>query len=322
MSNMATISTFTGPISNVARRLAEKWSRQQATPEKSQQVLLNTLSVSFVNFYLECIGFETYLEASDSWNVVQQTLMDVADLLIKNIGKLECRPVLENAQFVYVPPEVQSNRIGYVAVQISESLQSAKLLGFVKEVSIDNLPINQLQPLENLLDYLECLELQTTKYKSQNLGLSSQNVVNLKRWFENIFESGWSTIESIFLTEPAWQFRSAESGFQNYVERAKLIDLGITANKASVGIVVKVSRDESNFDEMKIIVELNPTNGQDYLPSSLHVMILDEEATAVMEAKAKNDNKKISLEFNAIVGDNFSVKIALEDISVIENFVI
>ena len=101
-----------------------------------------------------------------------------------------------------------------------------------------------------------------------------------------------------------------------------MIDLGITANKASVGIVVKVSRDESNFDEMKIIVELNPTNGQDYLPSSLHVMILDEEATAVMEAKAKNDNKKISLEFNAIVGDNFSVKIALEDISVIENFVI
>ncbi|MDB9373079.1 DUF1822 family protein [Nodularia sphaerocarpa] len=322
MNNMATISTFTGPISTVARRLAEKWSRQQATPEKSQQVLLNTLSVSFVNFYLECIGFETDLEASDSWNVVQQTLMDVADLLIKNIGKLECRPVLENAQFVYVPPEVQSNRIGYVAVQISESLQSAKLLGFVKEVSIDNLPINQLQPLENLLDYLECLELQTTKYKSQNLGLSSQNVVNLKRWFENIFESGWSTIESIFLTEPAWQFRSAESGFQNYVERAKLIDLGITANKASVGIVVKVSRDESNFDEMKIIVELQPTNGQDYLPSSLHVMILDEEATAVMEAKAKNDNKKISLEFNAIVGDNFSVKIALEDISVIENFVI
>lgn len=329
MSNMATISTFTGPISTVAHKLAEKWSREQATPEKSQQVLLNTLSVSFVNFYLECIGFETDLEASDSWNPVQQTLMDVADLLIKNLGKLECRPVLENSQFVYVPLEVQSNRIGYVAVQISESLQSAKLLGFVKEASIDNLPINQLQPLENLLNYLECLELQTTEYKSQNWGLSSQDlvsyrqdIVNLKSWFENIFESGWETIESIFLTEAVWQLRSAESGFKNSVERAKLIDLGIKANRATVGIVVKVSHDESNFDEMKIIVELHPTNGQEYLPSSLHVMILDKEETAVMEAKAKNDNKKISLEFNATVGDNFSVKIALEDVSVIENFVI
>ncbi|MBW4605676.1 MAG: DUF1822 family protein [Hassallia sp. WJT32-NPBG1] len=319
---MATISTFTSPISTVARRLAEKWSRQQATPEKSQQVLLNTLSVSFVNFYLECMGFEIELETSDSWNPVQQTLMDVADLLIKNLGKLECRPVLENAQFVYVPPEVQSNRIGYVAVQISESLQSAKLLGFVKEVSIDNLPINQLQPLENLLKHLEDLEVQKAKYKSKNLVSSSQKMVDLKRWFENIFESGWSTIESIFLTEPAWQFRSAESGFKNSVERAKLIDFAIKDNRTSVGIVVKVSHDESNFDEMKILVELHPTNGQQYLPSSLHVMILDEEETAVMEAKAKNDNKKIALEFNAAVGDNFSVKIALGDVSVIENFVI
>lgn len=321
MSDMATISTFTGPISTVARRLAEKWSKQQATPEKSQQVLLNTLSVSFVNFYLECMGFETDAYASDSWNPVQQTLMDVADLLIKNFGKLECRPVLEKAQFVYVPPEVQSNRIGYVAVEISESLQSAKLLGFVKEVSIDNLPIKQLQPLENLLNYLESLELQKAKYKSQNLDLSSQNVVNLKRWFENIFDSGWSTIESTLLTEPVWQFRSVEEGLENSVERAKLIDFGIKANRAAVRIVVKVSHDESNFDEMKIIVELHPSNGQEYLPSSLHVMILDEEGTDVMEAKAKNDNKKIDLEFNASEGDKFSVKIALEDISIVENFV-
>lgn len=322
MSNMATISTFTSPISTVAHRLAEQWSKQQATPEKGQQVLLNTLSVSFMNFYLECMGFETDLEASDSWNPVQQTLMDVADLLIKNLGKLECRPVLENAQFVYVPPEVQSNRIGYVVVEISESFQSAKLLGFVKEVSIDNLPINQLQPLEFLLDYLESLELQTTKYKNQNLVSSSQDVVNLKGWFDNIFAEGWSTVESILFTEPAWQFRSTEEDLINSVERAKLIDFGIKANRKSVGIVVKVSHDESNFDEMKIIVELHPTNGQEYLPPSLHVMILDEERTSVMEAKAKKDNKKIGLEFNAAVGDNFSVKIALGDISVTENFVI
>jgi hypothetical protein len=101
-----------------------------------------------------------------------------------------------------------------------------------------------------------------------------------------------------------------------------LIDFGIQANKESVGIVVKVSHDKNNFYDMKIMVELHPTNGQEYLPSSLHIMILDQEETAVMEAKAKNDNKRIVLEFNAAVGDNFSVKIALEDVSVIENFII
>ncbi|MBW4510841.1 MAG: DUF1822 family protein [Scytonematopsis contorta HA4267-MV1] len=312
---MATLSTFTGPISTVARRLAEKWSRQQATPEKSQQVLLNTLSVSFVNFYLECMGFETDAYASDSWNPVQQTLMDIADLFIKNLGKLECRPVLENSQFVYFPPEVQSNRIGYVAVQISESLQSAKLLGFIKSVSSDNLSISSLQPLENLLSHLGSIEV-------QEITLASNNFVNLKRWFENIFESSWLSIESIVFTEPVWQFRSASEDLKNSVERAKLIDFGIESNKESVGIVVKLDRDESNEDEFNIIVELVTTHGQEYLPHMLHVIILDDEGTALLEAKAKNDNKKIELEFGASVGDTFSIKIALADISVIENFIV
>ncbi|MUG91127.1 DUF1822 family protein [Scytonema sp. UIC 10036] len=90
------------------------------------------------------------------------------------------------------------------------------------------------------------------------------------------------------------------------------------ASRAAVGIVVKVSHDESNFDEMKILVELRPKNGQEYLPPLLNVMILDEEGTAVMEAKAKNDNKKIELQFSASAGDNFSVKIVLDDVNVIE----
>ncbi|MBW4598386.1 MAG: DUF1822 family protein [Calothrix sp. FI2-JRJ7] len=313
MTNL-TISTFTAPISTVSRRLAEKWSRQQATAIKSQQVLLNTLSVSFVKFYLDCMGFETDLEASDSWNAPFQTLLDVADLYIQNIGNLECRPVLENAQFVHVPREVQSNRIGYVAVEISKSLDSAKLLGFVREVSTEDFPINQLQPLENLLKHLEYLETQEVK-------LPSINFVNLKTWIENIADASWRPIESIFITEPAWQFRNTEEGCVRCIERAKLINFQMQASKASVVIVVRIFT-YHNLDEMKIIVELRPTNGEEYLPQSLHVMILDEEEAAVMEAIAKNDNKKIELEFSVSVGDTFSVKIDLGDISVIENFVV
>lgn len=313
---MTTLSTFTGLISPVSRRLAEKWSKQQATPQKGQQVLLNTLSVSFVNFYLECMGFETELETSDSWNPVQQTLMDVADLCIKNLGKLECRPVLENSQTVCIPPEVTSDRIGYVAVQISKTLQEAKLLGFVKETSMDNLPIDRLEPLEHLLEYLEeCTQLQKAKP-------STQKFVNLQKWLEKSFEATWQPIESLFQNELALQFRSTQEGFSTIVERAKLIDFGIQANNTSVGIVVKVSQEQDNKNEIKITVELYPNNGQEYLPPLLHVMILDEEETAIMEAKAKNDNKKIQLQLSASHGDNFSVKITMGDVRVIENFVI
>lgn len=304
---MTTFYTFTNLISPVARKQAEKWSRQQATAAKSQQILLNTLAVSFMNFYLKCMGFETDLQASDSWNPVQQTLMNVADLFIKNIGNLECLPVLENADCVFVPPEVQSNRIGYVVVEISQSLQSAKLLGFVEQVSNDKLPFERLEPIENLLHYLE-------SFKNQN--------VNLKRWLDRIFEPNWVPVESVFFAEPALQFRSAGEEYNNSVERAKLIDFGIQNHRDSVWIVVRINSENNKSPELKVTVELHPKHGQKYLPPSVEIVILDDEGTAVMEAKAKKDNRNIDLQFLGSEGDKFSVKIITGDVSAIENFVI
>lgn len=317
MSNKTVFITFTGPISPNSRRLAEQFCKQQATQNKAEQVRLNTLSVSFVNSYLQYMGFETDLEASDSWNPVQQILMDVADLKLKNLGSLECRPVLEGEQFVYMPPEVQSNRIGYVVVQISKSFREAKLLGFIKEVSTDFLQISQLQSLENFLDYLECItQVKPVELGSQSL-LPNKNLVKLKQWFEHIFETGWQEIETLLGNQPALSMRSGKGDF---ISRGKLIDLGKQITAQAVIIVVAITPE--NEQEMDIIVEVHPTSGQTYLPPNLQLMVLDFQGAAVMVAEARSSNKNIQLQFNGEPGERFSVKVALGDISVIEDFVI
>ncbi len=327
MSKSINVLTFSAPIPVDGRHRAEELRRQQATPAKGEQVYLNTLSVSFVNYYLCCMGFETDLNKSDSWNVIQQTLMDIADLSLKNLGLLECRPVLEDAQFVYVPPEVQSNRIGYVVVQINKSFREATLLGFVKQVQTDLLPINQLQPLENLLEYLEELSQFQVAEIADNSLEGNQNLVNLKQWLENIFEAGWQEIETLLGTQgvnPAWSLRSGNGAF---LSRGKLIDLGKILSDAYGGlrqraVVLVVTLPPDNEQEMDIIVELHPTNGQEYLPPNLHLMVLDFEGASVMEAQTRSSNKNIQLEFSCEVGERFSVKLVLGDISITENFVI
>ncbi|WP_414585582.1 DUF1822 family protein [Scytonema sp. PCC 10023] len=320
MSNKTGFLTFTGLISPGARRLAEQLCRQQATPEKGEQVRLNTLSVSFVNSYLQCMGFETDLEASDSWNPVQHLLMDVADLSLKNLGSLECRPVLEGEQFVYVPPEAQLNRIGYVAVQISKSFREAKLLGFVKEVSNDVLSISQLHSLEDLLDYLEYLtQLNTAKLADDSLKVNN-NLVNLKQWFENIFDAGWQEIESLLRTQPAYVASSLRSSKGDLVSRGKLINLGKLLTEQAVVLVVTLTPD--NDQEMDVIVEVHPTSKENYLPPNLHLTLLDCDGASVMEAQTRSSNKNIQLEFSCEIGERFSVKLALADVSTIEDFVI
>lgn len=320
MSNITVLSTFTGPISPDARRRAEHLSRQQATPEKGEQVHLNTLAVSFVNYYLQCMEFSTDLEASDSWNPVQQTLMDVADLSLKDLGFLECRPVLVDTQLVYVPPEVQSNRIGYVIVQISKSFREATLLGFVKQVTTEFVPINQLQPLSDLLEYLEELTSVKQSELAERSLTQNKTIVNLKQWYENIFDAGWQEISALLGTQGATLALSMRSANNEFFSRGKLINLVKETTDQSVVLVVTLSPEESQ--ETDITVEIHPTSEQTYLPPNLQLTVLDFEGVAVMEAQTRSNNRNIQLQFSGEPGERFSIKVALGDVSIIEDFII
>ncbi|NEQ25109.1 MAG: DUF1822 family protein [Microcoleus sp. SIO2G3] len=307
--------TFTVPIALEAHSQAEQFQRCQPNPQKSKQVYLNTLAVYAVKLYLQCQGFETNLERSSSWDSVMQILMDVADLVVGNRGKLECRPVLPGTEFVYIPAEVWVERIGYVAVQLNESLREATLLGFVEKVESSELPLSQLRSLKELPAYLNSIKPR----------------VNLSQWFENIFEAGWQAVESLLNPEPtelALRFRSTPSAEPTElaysirstpsVKRCKLIELGSLSQ--SVAVIVEIT--EESGQEMEITVEVQPSNGQTYLPSNLQLMVLDENGETVIDAYARSDNKTIQLEFGGETGDRFGVKVALGDVSVMENFVI
>ena len=75
--------TFTVLLTLSAHSRAKEFGYHQSDPQKAQQVYHNTLAVYAVNYYLRCLEFETNLEASDSYNLVMQTLMDIADLEVK-----------------------------------------------------------------------------------------------------------------------------------------------------------------------------------------------------------------------------------------------
>ena len=213
--------TFTVPLFQSAHRIAKQFSQQQSNQEKAKQVYLNTLAISAVDFYLRCVGIQTDWEASDSWDSVMQAMMDVADLEIPNYGKLECRPMLPETQVIYIPPEVWSDRIGYVAVQFDQSLKEATLLGFAEAVSIEELPLSQLRSLGDLLEHLS--HIRQAK--------SAKMRVNLRQWFHHLFEAGWQSLETVLDTTDqenfAFGLRSDSRLAEATVKRAKLIDMGV-----------------------------------------------------------------------------------------------
>jgi hypothetical protein len=262
------------------------------------------------DFYLRCMGVETNWEGSQSRNPVMLSILDVADIEILNLGKLECRPVLPQDQIIHIPSEVWSDRIGYVAVQLDQSLKQATLLGFSQTAGDGELPISELRSLEDLLEHLRQIR-QTEPVKMR---------VNLSQWFENIFESGWQQIETLLGTQPTNLALSLRSTPEAGVLRGKLIDLGIQHQGQAVVLVVALT--PLHEQEMDISVEVHPKSDQTYLPPNLRLMVLDNLGEAVMEAIARSANNFIQLQFSGAPGERFSAKVALGDVSVSENFVI
>ncbi len=287
-----------------------------------EQVRLNTLAVWVVNYYLQMMGIPTDLKASDSWNPVVRLCANVADLAVTGLGSLECRPIRVHEQSCYIPPEVWSDRIGYVVVEFDERLREATVLGFAQTAETEYLLVSELQPLENLLDTLSQL-----KPVVAQTGVTSKTVV-LSQWLENVFETGWQTIESLLglgQTDLAFSFRRAdtqepESQRPGGVRRAKLIDLGMQLAGNSVALIIEL-RPESER-KTDILLQVHPTGSQIYLPPLLQLIVIDESQEIFLEAQARSTDNYIQLQFRGQPGERFSVKVALDDISITENFVI
>lgn len=321
------------PITEAARRSAQQFADQQPSPQKAEQVYHNTLAVYVVNHYLQLMGIDTDLEASDSWNSVVRLCVDTSDLEVVGVGRLECRSVRSPESTCRIPPECQ-DRIGYMVVQIDQSLREATLLGFAQTVLRDELPLSQLRPLEDFLEYLSQLQKSTA---AQSI-TRSKTLVNLGQWLRNLSATGWQTVETLLgvtETDLALSFRSADNfrrldsdPSETGVRLAKLIDLGIQLAGQPVALVVELRPEVDPLrltpDRPKtgIRLQVHPTGHQTFLPPNLQLVVLDESAAIFLEARARNADNYIQLQFSGEPGEHFSVKVALDNQSVVEDFVI
>ncbi|RUT10225.1 hypothetical protein DSM106972_007200 [Dulcicalothrix desertica PCC 7102] len=338
MKKLSQSLTFSLPISAGAYRLAQKFRDYHTNPLKAKQVYFNTLAITVVKAYLNLMGIQVNWEDCLSYNPLTQTLLDVADLDVQGLGKIECRAIemFEEAadtanNIISVPLEACLDRIGYVFVQINESLKTATILGFRKTIP-DNgeLPISELESLEDLLSLLS----QPAEVNSESF-ISIPRINNLSQWFQNVFDIGWQTVESLLSlqqqTEIAYRSKSfneisdnnlnthSESQHESLsttIERGKLFDLSQIKNEQIALLVELIHTCEEEID---IWVKVYPCGTRKNLPEELQLFVLDELGTVVMQATARN-TENILLNFSSVLGECFSVKLTLNEVSFTEHF--
>lgn len=322
MIHSSNLSTFTVSLAIEAHLQAEQFRQQHSHPHKAKQVYLNTLAIYAANFYLNCLDIETDVAASDSWDPVQQTLMDTADLVVKHCGKLVCRPVLPNANEMIVPPEAHQDRIGYVAVRLSGDLRQATLIGYVEAIEANTIPLSALQPIETLGPALVALMTQEQTQPA---------TVRLSQWFQNWSEAGWQAIDSFWDSTSggasgggplAWGFRSPQAATEETVpavQRRKQFQLEHNAEKIQVSMLLGLR--PLAEDTVEIWVRLCPTQAQQCLPESLKLRVLDQAERDVMQAEARG-TEAIQLKFTGTTEEKFSIEVVWHETRITESFVL
>lgn len=304
------------PLGDTAHQLARQFASEQATPEKGVRVYLNTLAVWAVHRYLKWLRYEPNLSSSDSWHPGMRAMFDVADLVLPNLGKLECRPVLPGETSVTLPPEAMQDRVGYVPVQFGSRttpgepvyLQEAHLIGFAPAIATDDPPeelqLNELQSLDALIEYLDQLEsaLSSAPNKTRS---------QLNNWLQNLFESGWQTVEEVLTPQtPLLALR------RSTVRRAKRIELQTNA------VVLIVTLQPENPERLRIHLQVCSVNPEKALPTQLKLLVLTESREVFKEIIASGNDTFMQYEFSGQVGEQFSVKVGLGNVSITEAFVI
>lgn len=220
-------------VTQQASQLAEEFASQQPTPYRAQQVYQNTLAVWVVNNYLKLLGIATDLGASDSWNPVLRLTHNVADLVVVNRGRLDCRPVSPGAETCFIPLEAQSDRIGYVIVRL-DSDQTATLLGFVDQISSDLLSLQELRPMVELPVHLA----------------RQSPITDLRQWLEGIYQQDWHPPEQLLRPKQLVLGHS-----RGYIQRAKHIELNLNSEHRDVVLLVAVAPQDQ---ALSVRVQLHP----------------------------------------------------------------
>ncbi len=316
------------PINQAARQTAQDFGQQQSTPEKAQQVYLNTLAVLAVKEYLALMDIPYNLEASDSWNPVVRLCADVADLVIPGMGSLECRPILPEALTCSLPPEVLSDRMGYLVVVIDDDHRRARILGFTPTAPSGQIVLEHLQPLESLLAHISEFMLADTA-PSELVSMGPQT--DLGQWLQGIFDKGWQVLEDLLqpsTLEPAFQFRSAGTtstleldANAAPIQRAKLVQFQNETGAISLVLIMNLLRTGTDGQRM-LCVQLRPAGQHLSLPANLVLRVLDNKHNTFLEAQSRQADNCLQLQFSGLPGEQFHLDLEQGDQIITEAFVI
>lgn len=243
----------------------------------------------------------------------------------------------------------------YVVVEVVEEQQHVVIRGFLRhdqlQQSIQKYSFkpkgqekNYTLPVSLFDSRLDRLLIYSRFLKPDAIPLPPEKPVShLSAWLKEVVEIGWETWDTLEkIIEPKQvELIRVRSGYVN-VRKAKgyhtnserlntnqrnieprIRLLGTEIKQLEQPIALSVSPTAIDSSKFKILVKVCPTGELSDQDPELQMILLDDEEHILAETKAKVKNTKdINLNFDAELGDTFSIRVVFGDVSFTEKFMI
>ncbi|MEG4385288.1 DUF1822 family protein [Microcoleus sp. N9_A2] len=203
------------------------------------------------------------------------------------------------------------------------------------------------QWLENIFtsDWLSVESIFDPQPETEPTEIENPVKSNLGNWLQNVAETGWQKIEQgkqnledlIFPDDnPSFVFRGGgNSGTESVshglrsninrfpeadVTRGKLIDLGMRLGSTIIALLVAIAEDDDRT--LRVHVQLHPAIGDRYLPRHLKLSLISDAGEILQELESTVQHQCISLEFYVEPGECFGIRLAIDDLSITETFMV
>lgn len=290
--------TFTVSIPHSVHDIARDLVTGINSPIKANQIRLNTIAVYAVDNYLKCLGFTTDLPRSASRDPILAQLLNVANLEIKDVGQVECIPVLSDRSECHIPPESEYLRVGYMPVQINQDLTEATILGFSTQKK-GAIQLDKLADLEYAIEYLTNIE--------------QPAIIRLSEWLKGLVDPAWETVDR--LLNPVQQ----RLIYRDTVNRGQTIAFATAEGLTLLTLVLDIKSTEVS-QEVDVLIQVYPSELNE-LPDGVELIVSDNEEIT-MTAISKPEDNWIQLNFTAVLNEEFKVTVKLRELEVVKNFII
>lgn len=287
----------------VARQVAS----QSTVAIVQTRLYLNALALQAGTLYFQGLDLAMSPELADSSQASWSLMTGSFDLYLTGLGALECCAVLPGDNDVIIPPESRENRLGYLVIEIDELNGTANLLGFLQSVG-DRLvvPLSAVKSLDQLLDYLEDLERQTSLAARLSQWLQAAELAAMK---------GWELIEeSLIPKNPLVAVRSRPT-ISNQVRFKRMLAIARHDSDLELVLLLQPVGDQ----KLKVTISLRPASLGQTLPEDLAIALRTDDNQEPINLKPNPVNGDL-INFSGSTGDRFAISITTGDYTYSESF--